>query len=84
LAFIFWLFGISWKIFGIEDYYNLFLLLLEYNETVSFGLLRKVDSPVPEPYQRIILLAWVTSFLPVTVASWYLFLPYWLVFATIS
>ena len=35
MAFIFWLFGKSWKIFGIEYFYNLFLLILEYNEGVA-------------------------------------------------
>ena len=35
MAYIFWLFGMSWKTFGIEYFYNLFLLILEYNEGVA-------------------------------------------------
>ena len=35
MAFIFWLFGMSWKKFNIEDFYNLFLLILEHNEGVA-------------------------------------------------
>ena len=64
------------------NFFSAYFVNASINKTVSVGLkgMRMVDSPLPEPYQRVyFLLAWVASCWLMFLASWFL-ATYWVVF----